>query len=345
MISAGIVGGTGYTGVELLRLLANHPEARVDCITSRGAEGTPVADLFPSLQGRCDLAFSGMDVDRLSGCDVVFFATPHGVALEMAGPLLAAGTRVVDLSADFRLPDAALLARWYGLTPPDMSVYEQAVYGLPEVHRDALRSAHLVANPGCYPTAVQLGLLPLLEQDLVDPGRLIASAASGASGAGRAARVDALHCEVAENFRAYGVGGHRHLPEIESQLERATGRRVAVTFAPHLAPMNRGIHATLFATLREPVEEAELQAMFAARYADEPFVSVLPAGRHPATASVRAANACQLAVFRPQGRDTVVVLAVIDNLVKGAAGQAIQNMNLMFGLPETMGLEALAVAP
>lgn len=263
----------------------------------------------------------------------------------MAGALLAAGSRVVDLSADFRLPDADLLARWYGLTPPDSAVFGQAVYGLPEVHREALRSARLVANPGCYPTAVQLGLLPLLEQDLVDPARLMASAASGASGAGRAAKVDSLHCEVAENFHAYGVAGHRHLPEIETQLERATGRPVALTFVPHLAPMNRGIHATLFATLREPVEESALQAIFAARYADEPFVSVLPAGRHPATASVRAANTCQLAVFRPQGRDTVVVLAVIDNLVKGAAGQAIQNMNLMFGLPETMGLEGGAVAP
>ncbi len=345
VISAGIVGGTGYTGVELLRLLASHPEVRVDCMTSRGAEGTAVADLFPSLRERIDLIFSGMDVDHLSRCDVVFFATPHGVALEMAGALLAADTRVIDLSADFRLPDTALLARWYGLTPPDEAVFKQAVYGLPEVNRKALRCARLVANPGCYPTAIQLGFLPLLEQGLIDPARLIASAASGASGAGRGAKIETLHCEVAENFHAYGATGHRHLPEIQIHLERVSRQRVGLTFVPHLAPMNRGIHATLFGFLREGISEAELNALYAARYVDEPFVQVLPLGQHRATASVRAANTCQLAIFRPQEGDTVVVLAVIDNLVKGAAGQAIQNMNLMFDLPETMGLEALPVTP
>jgi len=345
MISAGIVGGTGYTGLELLRVLANHPEVQVDCLTSRGAEGTAVAELFPSLRGRIDLTFAAPDVERLARCDVVFFATPHGVALDMASALLDAGTRVVDLSADFRLPDAALLARWYGLTPVNGELLGRAVYGLPEMNREALRTARLVANPGCYPTVIQLGFLPLLERGWIDPQRLLASAASGASGAGRGAKVDSLYCEVADNFRAYGVAGHRHLPEIETHLARATGHAVGLTFVPHLAPMNRGMHATLFAFLREAVDEAELHALYAARYADEPFVDVLPLGQHPATASVRAANICRLSVFRPQNGETVVVLGVIDNLVKGAAGQAIQNMNLMFGLPESMGLEALAVMP
>ena len=343
MIKAGIVGGTGYTGVELLRLLAGHPQVELTAITSRSEQGVAVSQLFPNLRGRVELAFVAPDEAVLRACDVVFFATPNGAAMQLAPALLEAGVKVIDLAADFRLRRAEEWEKWYGMPHACSELLQEAVYGLPEVNREAIRAARLVANPGCYPTAVQLGFLPLLEADLLDIRHLIADAKSGVSGAGRKAEVGILLCEAGDNFKAYNVPKHRHLPEIRQGLATVARQEVGLTFVPHLTPMIRGIHATLYAVLKDI--RVDLQSLFEMRYANEPFVDVLPAGSHPETRSVRGANICRLAVHRPQNGDTVVVLAVIDNLVKGAAGQAVQNMNLMFDLPETAGLETVALLP
>jgi N-acetyl-gamma-glutamyl-phosphate reductase len=343
MIRIGIVGGTGYTGVELLRLLAQHPEADVRAITSRKDAGTPVVQMFPSLRGRYDLAFTDPKDADLAGCNVVFFATPHGVAMAQARELLSAGVRIVDLAADFRLQDPQLFERWYKMPHACPDLLREAVYGIPEINREAIRKARIVGNPGCYPTAVQLGFLPLLEAGLVDTQHLIADCKSGVSGAGRKAELSLAFAEASDNFAAYGVAGHRHAPEIVQGLNRASGDTVRLVFTPHLTPMIRGIFATLYAPLRD--RDADLQRLYEKRYANEPFVDVMPAGSQPDTRSVRASNLLRIAVHRPPDSDLALVLAVEDNLVKGAAGQAIQNMNLMFGLPETTGLMAPPVLP
>lgn len=350
MVKVGIVGGTGYTGVELLRLLAAHPEVELSVITSRSEAGTRVDELFPNLRGHVDLEFAAPDPKTLNACDLVFFATPNGVAMQSVPELLAAGVKVIDLAADFRLKDPEVWAEWYGMPHGCTDLLAEAVYGLPEVNRDAIAKARLVANPGCYPTAVQLGLLPLINKGLVDTSRLIADCKSGVSGAGRQASVATLLCETSESFKAYGVPGHRHWPEIRQGLTLATGaagKEVGLTFVPHLTPMLRGIHATLYATLisSNTGTDAELQTLYEQSYENEPFVDVLPAGSHPETRSVKGANTCRIAIHRPQGGDTVVILSVIDNLVKGAAGQAVQNMNIMFDLPETTGLTNIALVP
>lgn len=343
MIRIGIVGGTGYTGVELLRLLARHPHADVRAITSRKDAGTRVAQMFPSLRGSFDLAFTEPGEADLRSCDVVFFATPHGVAMGEARELVGAGVRIVDLAADFRLSDPAEFERWYKLPHACPELLAEAVYGIPEMNREAIRKARIVGNPGCYPTAVQLGFLPLVEAGLVDTGRLIADCKSGVSGAGRKAELNLTFSEASDNFAAYGIAGHRHHPEIVQGLGRRSKTPVKVVFTPHLTPMIRGIFATLYAPLAD--RDADLQALYEKRYAGEPFVDVMPAGSLPDTRSVRASNVLRIAVHRPPGSDLALVVAVEDNLVKGAAGQAIQNMNLMFGLPETTGLDALPVLP
>ena len=342
MIKVGIVGGTGYTGVELLRLLAQHPGVQLAAITSRKEAGMAVADLFPSLRGRVELAFSDPADAPLAKCDVVFFATPNGVAMGEARLLVEAGVRIVDIAADFRIRDVAEWEKWYRMKHAAPELVAEAVYGLPEVNRAAISKARVVANPGCYPTAVQLGFLPLVESDAVDLDHLIADAKSGVSGAGRKAETHILFSEASDNFAAYGVPGHRHWPEICQGLAQAAGRPVGLTFVPHLTPMIRGIHATLYARITRDVD---FQSLYEKRYAGEPFVDVLPPGRHPDTRSVRAANLCRIAVHRPHDGYMLVVLTVIDNLVKGAAGQAVQNMNLMFGMDETTGLGQLPVVP
>lgn len=343
MINVGVIGGTGYTGVELLRLLAGHPDAALRAITSRGDAGKKVAEMFPSLRGHVNLAFEDPAHADLKSCDVVFSATPNGIAMQHARGLVEAGVRLIDLAADFRLHDPALWEKWYGMPHACPELLAEAVYGLPEVNRARIKHARIVANPGCYPTAVQLGFLPLVEAGAVDVGHLVADAKSGVSGAGRKAELHILYAEAADNFKAYGVAGHRHLPEIVQGLEGVAGKRVGLTFVPHLTPMVRGIHATLYGRLTRA--DVDLPALYEKRYGSEPFVDVLPAGSHPETRSVRGANVCRIAVHRPQGGDTVVVLSVIDNLVKGAAGQAVQNMNIMFGLPESRGLNAPALLP
>ena len=347
-IKVGIIGGTGYTGVELLRLFVNHPSVEVRCITSRAESGVPVSDLFPSLRQHYDLSFGDPTTETLSECDVVFCATPNGVAMQHAPGLIDAGVKVIDLSADFRLQDVATWEEWYGMKHACPDRIPSAVYGLPEENKEAIRCANLVANPGCYPTAVQLGFLPLIKHQLVDTSSLIADAKSGVSGAGRKAAIGTALCEVGDSFKAYAASGHRHLPEIKQGLQLASNSPVDLIFTPHLLPMIRGIHATLYARLNESgqkLTQEDLQSLFEQYYRSQYFVDVMPVGSHPDTRSVRGSNHCRLAVHRPQGGNTVVVLAVEDNLVKGAAGQAIQNMNLMFGCDELDGLTAAALMP
>jgi N-acetyl-gamma-glutamyl-phosphate reductase len=342
MLKIGIVGGTGYTGVELLRILSQHPQVSIEAITSRKEAGMDVAQLFPSLRGRIELKFSDPAEANLDKCDVVFFATPNGIAMKQVPSLLDAGVRIIDLAADFRIKDIALWEKWYGMPHACPELVAEAVYGLPEINRDRIKTARLIANPGCYPTAVQLGFLPLVESGAVDLDHLVADAKSGVSGAGRNAEIHTLFAEAADNFKAYGVSGHRHLPEIRQGLSQAAKHPIGLTFVPHLTPMIRGIHATLYAKL---LKEVDLQALYENRYVNEPFVDVLPAGSHPETRSVRGSNLCRIAVHRPQGGDTAVILSVTDNLVKGAAGQAVQNMNLMFGLPETLAITHVPLFP
>jgi N-acetyl-gamma-glutamyl-phosphate reductase len=342
MIKVGIVGGTGYTGVELLRLLAQHPDVELAAITSRKEAGMAVSDMFPNLRGRVNLRFEDPASAPLNTCNVVFFATPNGVAMQQTRALLEAGVKVIDLAADFRIKDISVWEKWYGMQHACPELVEEAVYALPEINRAEIKGARIIANPGCYPTAVQLGFLPLIEAGVIETSGLIADCKSGVSGAGRKAEVHALFSEAADNFKAYGVAGHRHLPEIVQGLSRRAGKPVGLTFVPHLTPLIRGIHATLYARLKS---EVDVQALFEKRYADEYFVDVMASGQHPETRSVRSANFCRLAVHRPQGGDTVVVLSVIDNLVKGAAGQAVQNMNILFGFSEATGLQQIPILP
>lgn len=347
MIKVGIVGGSGYTGAELLRLLSEHPKAELVAITSRNDSGTHVTTMFPSLRGLVDLKFTAPEATPLTNCDVVFFATPHGVAMQQAPDLLAAGVKVIDLAADFRIKDTAIFSDWYKIPHTQPELLKEAVYGLPEVNRDAIRNARLIGLPGCYPTSVQLGYAPLLRQGkpLVDEKHLIADCKSGTSGAGRRADIGMLLSETADNFHAYAASGHRHLPEIVQGLCTLSGRDVKLTFVPHLIPMIRGIHSTLYAELLPEAMDIDFQTLYEEHYKNDPFVDVLPSGTHPETRSVRGSNFLRIAVHRPKNSNMLVILVVEDNLVKGAAGQGIQCMNLMFGLNETMGLLHPPVTP
>ncbi|KZY37642.1 MULTISPECIES: N-acetyl-gamma-glutamyl-phosphate reductase [unclassified Oleiphilus] len=347
MIKVGIVGATGYTGSELLRLLVLHPKVEITVVTSRTEKGRPVADMFPHVRGYIDLPFTDPSVDELAGCDLIFFATPHGVAQSMMSEFIDSGLRTIDLSGDFRLKDVDVWESWYDQKHACPELIPQAAYGLPEIYREQIKDAKLVACPGCFPTVIQLGFLPLVEQGLVQADRLIADAKTGTSGAGRAAKVGMLLSECADSFKAYGVSGHRHLPEIQQILSEANGSPVNVTFVPHLVPMIRGIEATLYI---QPKPDAELsleqaQAIYEERYKDEPFVDVMPLGSLPETRSVKGSNMCRIALHQQPGSNTIIVLSVIDNLVKGSSGQAIQNMNLMFGFDEMMGLQQVALMP
>ncbi|WP_442595797.1 N-acetyl-gamma-glutamyl-phosphate reductase [Parapusillimonas sp. JC17] len=346
-IKAGIVGGTGYTGVELLRLLSQHPQVELTAITSRKEDGMPVADMYPNLRGRVDLCFQTPDKAALEDCDVVFFATPHGVAMSQAKTLLDKGVRIIDLAADFRLQDTQMFERWYKMPHSCPDILAESAYGLVELNRSKIAGAKVVGNPGCYPTTVLLGLAPLLEggRKLVDTSHIIADCKSGVSGAGRKAEVSTLFSEASDNFKAYGVAGHRHHPEISEHLNALAGGPVGLTFVPHLVPMIRGMFSTLYARILPEAMDTDFQALFEQRYADEAFVDVMPAGSLPETRSVRAANQLRIAVHRPDNGDQLVILVIQDNLVKGASGQAVQNMNLMFGLPESTGLTHVAILP
>ena len=342
MIRVGIVGGTGYTGVELMRLLVRHPQVQLEVITSRSQAGSAVAGMFPNLRGLVDLNFSEPATESYRDCDIVFFATPNTTAMSQAEELLESGVRLIDLAADFRIKHIPTWEQWYGATHACPALVEEAVYGLPELNREAIRGARLVANPGCYPTAVILALMPLLANNLIDPKSIIADCKSGTSGAGRNANIGTAFCEVTDSVKAYAVSGHRHLPEIREILQTLDADAELV-FTPHLIPMIRGIHATVYADAIGPADQ--VQSLYEEHYRGEPFVDVMPAGSHPETRSVRGANTCRIAVHFLPAANKYVVLSVEDNLVKGAAGQAIQNMNLMFGLDETAGLEAPGMMP
>lgn len=344
-VQVGIVGGTGYTGVELLRLLANHPQAEVRAITSRSEAGVRVDEMYPNLRGFYDLAFSEPDVDTLKSCDVVFFATPHGVAMSMAEELTSAGVKVIDLAADFRINDLDEWAKWYGFDHTCPAMMEQVAYGMPELFREQIKQANVIANPGCYPTSILLALKPLVDADAIELEGIIADGKSGVSGAGRGANVAMLGAEMSESFKAYGVAGHRHLPEMKDKLQVLSGKQVDLTFVPHLVPMIRGMESTIYATLKQDLSQDQLQTLFEQAYQDEYFVDVMPAGSLPETRMVKGSNMCRLSVFRPQAGNLVVITSVIDNLVKGAAGQAVQNMNILFNLPENEGLTQVALLP
>ncbi len=349
-IKVGIVGGTGYAGVELLRLLANHPNVELNVITSRSEAGISVSELYPNLRGHLNIKFSEPDTEALKACDVVFFATPNGIAMKMVPELIEAGVKVIDLAADFRIKDVNVWSKWYGMEHACPDFIEEAVYGLPEVNREAIKKARLIANPGCYPTAVQLGFLPLLENKLINTDFLVADCKSGVSGAGRGANVATLLCEASESFKAYAAAGHRHAPEIRQGLELfnggASNGKVELNFVPHLVPMIRGIEATLYAKLESSKASlSEIQEIYENKYENEPFVDVLPVGSHPETRTVKGANMCRIALHQQENSDTIIVLSVIDNLVKGASGQAVQNMNIAFDLDEKTGLNIVPLMP
>lgn len=345
-IKVGIVGGTGYTGVELLRLLAQHPDVELSVITSRGEAGLPVADMFPSLRGHVNLAFTDPSQADLTLCDVVFFATPHGVAMSQAQELVAAGVKVIDLAADFRLQDTAVFEKWYKLPHSCPEILAGAVYGLPELYREKVRSAQVIGNPGCYPTTVLLGLAPLLEQGLIDLSvPIVSDSKSGVSGAGRKAEVATLFAEASDNMKAYAVAGHRHHPEIQEQLQQLGGAVPQFIFVPHLIPMIRGMLSTLYVKLTPQGVKADIQALYETRYQGEPFVDVLPPGSLPETRTVRGANQLRLALYPQAETGYLTIIVVQDNLVKGAAGQAVQNMNIMFELDESTGLNIVPLLP
>ena len=346
MLKVAIVGASGYTGLELIRILHCHPEVAVTCLTSEQSAGKRISEVFPTLRGRCDIVLENLEpVHVAEKADIIFTALPHKAAMEVVPTFLKLGKKVVDLSADYRLSDPAVYGEWYEphLNP---GVLKKSVYGLPEIRRSKIKSAKLVANPGCYPTSIILGLAPLLKKGLIDLSSIIADSASGVTGAGRSAKVDSLYCEVNEGYKAYGVGGvHRHTPEIEQELSLLAGEPLKITFTPHLVPMDRGILSTIYATPKKALTSETLAALYRDFYAGEPFVRVLPAGSLPSTAFVRGSNFCDIAPLLDHRTGRIIVVSAIDNLVKGASGQAVLNMNLICGFPETMGLEGLALFP
>ena len=343
MLNIGIVGATGYTGIELLRILALHPEANVVAITSSQHEGQALSDVFPVFRNSYDLGFTAHSNSSLEQCDLVFFATPHATAMNMVAPLLAKGVRIIDLSADYRLNNATIWEDWYQVKHASPELLADAVYGLPEINRNSIKDAQLIANPGCYPTAISLAVIPLLKAKAINTDSIIADAKSGVSGAGRKAATGSLFAEVSENFKAYGVSGHRHLPEIEQTLTTVAGTQVTLEFVPHLLPMIRGILATVYVELNDV--EMNAHQLIDEYYSSEAFVDILPFQSMPDTASVRASNLCRIGVEQRSGRKRVIIISVIDNLVKGAAGQAVHNMNIAYGFPESMGIDSIAVYP
>ena len=343
MIKAGIIGGTGYTGIELLRLLHSHEAVEVVAISSRSLDGKRVDEIFPSLAGQSNLTFSLPDNAILDSCDVIFFATPHGVAMEGAGRFIDKGIKVIDLGADFRITDSVEWSKWYGMEHTQAALLDSAVYGLPETNRKQVKEAMLLANPGCYPTAVQLALKPLIINKLISLSGIVADCKSGVSGAGRGANQAMLLCETSESLKSYGVSGHRHYPEIKQELEILAGEKVNFTFVPHLVPMIRGMQATIYVDLLD--ENIDVRPYFTDTYSDEPFVTILDNGVYPETRSVKSSNFCQISVQKIPNSNKLVIMSVIDNLGKGASGQAVQNMNIMFGLDEKLGLSSIGLLP
>lgn len=346
MLSVAVVGASGYTGLELVRILHGHPKVSVTCVTSERSAGKRIDDLFPSLRGCCDLVLENLEPMRVSGkAELIFTALPHKTVMEVAPTFLQQGKRIIDLSADYRLNDPKVYGAWYEehLNP---QLLQEAVYGLPEIRRNAISGKRLVANPGCYPTSIILGLAPLLKNGLIDPASIISDSASGVTGAGRSAKVDSLYCEVNEGYKPYGVGGvHRHIPEIEQELSLLAGEQVTITFTPHLVPMDRGILSTIYASPVKKTTAGDLVELYNEFYRGEPFVRVLPPGSLPSTSFVRGSNFCDVAPLVDKRTGRIIVVSAIDNLMKGASGQAVQNMNIICGFPETTGLTGPALFP
>lgn len=350
MVKVAVLGASGYTGGELLRLLSLHPRIKLVAATSEQSAGKPIGGVFPNLKGRLSLTLESLDLNRLTGrADLFFLALPHTTAMPVASRLIEKKKRVIDLSADFRLKDPKTYETWYKTPHLDPGLLARACYGLPELHRNAIKSARLVANPGCYPTGALLGLLPLFAKSLVDPGQIIIDAKSGVSGAGRSPAQPYHFPEANEAVAAYSIGRHRHLPEIEQELSGLAKKPIWVTFSPHLLPINRGILSTIYARPIKPIETAEAVELFEDHYKGEPFVHVLPPGELPNTRNVQGSNDCHIGLVVDRHADrkapTLVIVTAIDNLVKGAAGQAIQNMNLMMGYDESLGLTAPGLFP
>jgi N-acetyl-gamma-glutamyl-phosphate reductase len=346
MLNVAIIGASGYTGVELARILCNHPEFTLTAATSRQYAGKPLSEVFPNLLGKTDLICENLSVDELcSRADLFFAAVPHKTAMDLVPKLLKEGKKVVDLSADYRLRNVAVYEEWYQEHSSPEFIAE-AVYGLPELYREQIQKARLVANPGCYPTTIVLGLAPLLQERLIDPASIIADSKSGTTGAGRAASVGTLFCEVHDGFKAYKVGGtHRHLPEIEQELSALNKGDVTISFTPHLLPISRGILSTTYANLISDISEDDLRKLYISMYKDEPFVRMVPQGTFPATQHVRGSNFCDIGFAIDKRANRIIIVSAIDNIVKGAAGQAVHNMNLMCGIPETTGLEGAPFFP
>ncbi len=341
----GIIGATGYTGVELLRLLLHHPEVEVTTLTSQKYAGVPIDQVFPSLMKHLQLKCEELAVDQISKkTDFVFTAVPHKTAMEVVPLFYRQGKKVVDLSADFRFKDPAVYEKWYQKhTASDLLT--ESVYGLPELHRDKIRNAKIVGNPGCYPTGALIGLIPLVKKGLISIEGIIVDSKSGVSGAGRDVVLESLFCEVNEGVRAYKIFEHRHLPEIEQELSEMVQKKVAVTFVPHLIPMDRGILTTIYLILTKKWKTEEVLNTFQEHYQKEPFVRIYPKGKLPNTKDVRGSNYCGIGVKVNEGDGRAVIVTVIDNLVKGASGEAVQNMNIMLGYPETTGLLATPLFP
>jgi len=341
----GIIGATGYTGVELLRLLLHHPEVEVTALTSQKYAGVQIGQVFPSLTKHLQVKCEELSVEEISKkTDFVFTALPHKTAMETVPLFYRMGKRVVDLSADFRLKDPEVYERWYQKhTAPDL--LSESVYGLPELHRDKIRSAKIVGNPGCYPTGALIGLIPLIKKGFVTSEGIVVDSKSGVIGAGRDVVLESLFCEVNEGVKAYKIFAHRHTPEIEQELSLLSQKKIAVAFVPHLIPMDRGILTTLYVQLTKKMKTEELLNAFQECYEGEPFVRIYPKGKLPNTKDVRGSNFCDIGAVVSEADGRAVVVTAIDNLVKGASGEAIQNMNIMLGYPETMGLDVVPLFP
>lgn len=346
MLKVGVCGGSGYTGVELLRLLHGHPFVRVAAVTSEKSSGKKVSEIFPSLSHHADLVYEPLDRQTLlEKADIFFLALPHGASQEAVNFFFSKGKKVIDLSADYRLSSPSVYRQWYGIPHNFTSTLKHAVYGLPEIYRAEIKKARLVANPGCYPTGAILGLMPAVKQKLVDISSVIIDSKSGTSGAGRKADVAVSYCEINEGFKAYGIATHRHTPEIEQEISHLVGKKVVVNFTPHLLPVDRGILTTIYAKLRKKIAEKEIIAIYRKAYEKEPFVRVFDSGLFPNIKNVKGSNFCEIGLKLNTRTNTLIIVSALDNLVKGASGQAVHNMNLMTGIHETTGLDSPALFP
>lgn len=346
MIKAGIIGATGYVGAELVRLLSRHPKVQLNSLTSQSYAGKPMWEVFPHLYGVVNNTLEGLNLPELvARCDVIFTALPHGHAMPVGEEVMRRGKRLIDLGADFRLKDVDVYQSWYKTEHTASVLVASAVYGLPELYREEIRGSVIVANPGCYPTSAILGLAPLLTDKIIDTESIIIDAKSGVSGAGRGLSLKTHFSETTNSFQAYGVATHRHTPEIEQELSQLAGSSITVSFTPHLTPMTRGILGTLYAKLTRGITTEELTARYREFYHGERFVRVLPAGMLPTTKAVSGSNCCDISVTVDPRTGRVIVLSAIDNLIKGAAGQAVQNLNVMLGLPEDTGLDFAGMYP